>query len=451
MKYIYDVLPETVQNILISLYGLKLRNDRFSSCYKKTIKNIDFDLSPTNHELSAHIINFIRKASVDVPFYRTECQEDFPKSSGDLIKNLKKFPIITKNNIQENPELFISERKSGKITTNHTSGSTGSPLNISMCSSSLQINYAFFHKFLSELGLDEFDKSATFAGRLIVPKGRNKPPFWRMNWAMKTLLLSSYHISALTFRDYLSAMESWAPKYIDCYPSTIYELAMFSRQFGIVPNINLKAIVTSSETLFPHQRDLIEDVFRCPVYDYYGCAEQAVFACQLPEEKSSHYRVAAQYCLVEVLDDNNTPVSPGEEGRLVCTNIFNSVMPLIRYDIGDSAVLGSYFENTHFARSLVCVHGRVDDVVKNSKGQKIGRLDPVFKGLSGIKEAQIIQHSLKRLEVRIVKFESCSIDTSKIIKLIKDRVGDDFTIEIRYVSSIPRTSSGKFRAVISKI
>lgn len=451
MKKIYDVLPVFLQNLLVSLYGFKLKNERFSSRYKIEICKIDFELSPTDEEVKELIFTFLDMASRDVPFYNSISQDVDLLDSTDLGILLGSFPIIKKSDIQADPKRFITNQSPRKVLVNHTSGSTGSPLDVFMSPAALQINYAFFHKFLDKIGLNEFDRSATFAGRLIVPKERDRPPFWRTNWAMKTLLLSSYHISESTFKDYFSALASWRPSYIDCYPSAIYELALLSKQFDFPPSIKLKAIVTSSETLFEHQRELIEDVFQCPVYDYYGCAEQAALAIQLPGNDSSGYRVPAQYCLIEVLDEDDRPVSPGNEGRLVCTNIFNSVMPLIRYDIGDSAILGAYYEGTRFAKSLSRINGRTDDVIKNNRGEKIGRLDPIFKGLTGIKESQIVQHSLGHLEVRIVKYENGQVDVEKLRDLIKERVGKEFVVDITYTNSIPRNSSGKFRAVVSKV
>lgn len=451
MNKIYNVMPVFVQNLMISIYGLKIRRERFSSFYYRSLNIIDFYVPPSDNELKERVKGFLSGVVEDVPFYKASVSKDQLLMSKDLVDAVSCFPVVSKQEVRSTPDSFRASRLPRKIVKNHTSGSTGSPLEVFLSPESLEFNYAVFHRFLSEIGLNEFKRSATFAGRLIVPVEETKPPFWRTNWAMKTLLLSSYHISSRTFRDYIEALEGWAPEYIDSYPSAIYELALFLKEYNVATSLNLKAIVTSSETLFTYQRQLIEEVFRCPVFDYYGCAEQAVFACQLPSKSPFLYYVPAQYCLVEVLDESNNPVSPGHEGRLVCTNVFNNAMPLIRYDIGDTAVLSEYFEGTSFAKSLVCIQGRVDDVVVNSRGQRIGRLDPAFKGVSGIREAQVIQHSLTRLELKIVRSPGCSVDASQIIKSIKDRVGDDINVDVMYVEAIPRNSSGKFRSVVSNI
>jgi phenylacetate-CoA ligase len=126
-------------------------------------------------------------------------------------------------------------------------------------------------------------------------------------------------------------------------------------------------------------------------------------------------------------------------------------MPLIRYDIGDRAVLKEYHAGTHFAKSLANINGRVDDVITTKEGVKVGRLDPLFKGLTGIKEAQIVQHSFEEIEIRLVPFKNVEIDEDELIRLLRERVGETFNVTISYYDLIPRSESGKFRSVVSKI
>ena len=454
MKNIYDILPIFFQNLAISIYGYKLRRERHGAEYRRILQDIDLCLNPRDSELESSIIHFLIEAIHSVPAYGDVLSESSLRGEGeinDVVSTLKKFPITDKKTLRENQNFYVSNKLKAKVFINHTSGSTGTPLEITTNSLALQFNYAFFHRFLFEVGVSEFERSATFAGRIIVPKKQRSSVFWRKNHAMNTLLLSSYHISKKNAKAYFDALESWKPTYIDSYPSAIYELASLFKELDIKPRINLKAIVTSSETLFHYQRKLIEEVFDCPVFDHYGCAEQAVVAFQLKSEKNAPYFVPAQYCLVEVLDDSGNPVSPGDEGRLICTNLFNSSMPLIRYDIGDRAILKEYYPGTPFAKTLVRISGRVDDVITTSEGVKVGRLDPMLKGIKGIKEAQIVQHSFNFIEIRLVLFDGASIDEEKLIGLLRDRVGDSFSINIKYVKSIPRNKSGKFRSVISKV
>ena len=42
--------------------------------------------------------------------------------------------------------------------------------------------------------------------------------------------------------------------------------------------------------------------------------------------------------IVEFLRDDDSPCSPGEDGRIVVTELVNFGMPVIRYEVGDRGV-----------------------------------------------------------------------------------------------------------------
>jgi phenylacetate-CoA ligase len=94
------------------------------------------------------------------------------------------------------------------------------------------------------------------------------------------------------------------------------------------------------------------------------------------------------------------------------------------------------------------VEGRNDDVLFSKDGRAVGRLDPVFKTDLRIEEAQIVQNSLSEILVRVVPGEGFGPTQAGLLTTrIKDRLGD-MNVRLEEVESIPRTSRGKFRAVI---
>lgn len=442
---VYEKCPIWLQNILISLYGYKVKSERFGSVYRSYSNSINLDSGLV--EKKSEIFDFLSHAVKNVPFY--EGLDINLKSVDDVESAILRFPIIEKTFLKANSERFLSKVRISSTKVINTSGTTGTPLRVKVSTESLQRNYVFFHKFLAEAGVSEFSRSATFAGRVLVPNGQKRPPFWRVNRAMNTLLLSSYHISKETAEDYIDALSRFAPDFIDSYPSAIFELANLALNLNIKRNFSLKAIITSSETLSDFQRSVIERYFGCPVFDYYGSAEQSVLAFQVPGRSS--YVVPAEYCLVEVLDSDDRPVDIGEKGRIICTGFINKNMPLIRYDIGDEAVVSEFHENSRFVKAFRSIVGRTDDVIHTVDGYRIGRLDPVFKGIEGVSECQIIQHSISRIEVKVVESSSGQLDELKLKAALASRLGESIAVEVNRVDRIPRDSAGKFRSVISNI
>ena len=367
----------------------------------------------------------------------------------EILKN--QFSILEKREVRGRHEEFVSEVASArKCITVFTSGTTGSPLEVVATKSSVAQNFAFFSGFLRQHGLDPFARSATFAGRLIVPRSQNAPPYWRCNYAMRTWLFSSYHIGLRTIPAYLKQLEKVEPTYIDSYPSSVYAIARYIVENRVKHSVRPIAIVTSSEVLTRRQREIIEEAFKCPVFDQYGSAEMVVFAAQCG---SGSYHLHPLYGIAEVVNEQGRTCDPGEPGDLVVTGLINDAMPLIRYRIGDCAALratpctcGSTFP------ALSEVLGREDDYIITPEGNFVGRLDPLFKGLKGLVEAQIVQDSVERIEVLIVpsgEFDEHAQAT--LIGSLRERVGDRMEIRLRTVEAIPRTANGKFRSVISRV
>jgi phenylacetate-CoA ligase len=72
--------------------------------------------------------------------------------------------------------------------------------------------------------------------------------------------------------------------------------------------------------------------------------------------------------------------------------------------------------------------------------------------MHNIVESQIIQEKVDELLVKVVKNDRYSDnDEKKLLAAFNERLGDQVTIKIEYVDSIPKTKSGKFKWVISKI
>jgi phenylacetate-CoA ligase len=454
---IYELSPITVQNLLISVYGYQLKKARYAGHFKQYLEALNKSQFHSKEQLHQLQQDQFRKlvgiALTSTPFYQDLiCDKSIGIENITLENFTDIFPVITKDILRREQIRFVSDSKQPhKPVKIHTSGTSGTPLTISTTADSLQKNYAFFYRFLSWAGVNLGDRCATFAGRVLIPARQKKPPYWRYNVATNTILCSSYHIAEHTIEYYIRALEKFKPVYIDSYPSALYEIAKFINQTGKQHTIRLKCIITSSETLFDYQREALEKAFHCKVYDHLGSAEMATLITQC---EHGSYHANPEYGLLEVLDNNDQPVSSGTSGRLICTSLINPTMPLIRYELGDSISLSekSCLCGRHFP-VIASITGRTDDLIIGCDGQKVGRLDPVFKKLDGsIKETQIIQTDYRNITIKMATEDHYDRkNTDNIINEIKNRVGDCMQFNIEYVDHIPRTSSGKFRSVISLV
>ena len=100
---------------------------------------------------------------------------------------------------------------------------------------------------------------------------------------------------------------------------------------------------------------------------------------------------------------------------------------------------------------LASIEGRDDDVLVTREGRRIGRLDPVFKSVLPLREAQIVQETLERVRVRYLPAPGFGENSARtLIEELRARLGP-MEIVLEAVDSLPRTSTGKFRAVVSQL
>ena len=210
-------------------------------------------------------------------------------------------------------------------------------------------------------------------------------------------------------------------------------------------SVCLNSIITSSEYLSPESRTLVEDRFRCKVFDWYGQFERvaAIANCE-----HGRYHVLTDYSHVELLNSGN--------GRyeIVGTNFNNELYPLVRYKTGDHVLLSD--ETTcpcgRVYPLVKGIEGRVVDYVYASSGQQVFALDQCVKGVAGIVGSQYVQDKLGQIEVRIVAgtdFNEAAL--SKLTDNVKKRLGEDMSVSVVEVKMLERTQNGKVRQAICNI
>ena len=455
-QLIYNNSSIFIQNVIITTYGHYIKKLRYGEKYQKQRALLSQSENYSKEEFldlqSKKLSELIQHAFDHVPYYRSIFKKYGLKPEDLCISNFsEKLPTLSKSDIRTNgPGMWSTFFDKKELKIINTSGTTGTPLTIQTTKTAIQKNYAFFARSLNWAGVSVGEPSVTFAGRVFIPPRQNHPPYWRSNNGLNNMLFSSYHISEQNIPYYIEALELSNPKFIDSYPSAIYVIARYIIDKKISHTVKPKAIITSSETLLTEHKHTIEQAFGCRVYDQYGSAEMTAFIAQC---EHGSYHANPEYGIVEILDDAGHPVKLGDPGRLVCTGFLNFAMPFIRYYIGDSAILST--DRCKCGRNFPVVEsllGRTDDLIITKDGRSIGRLDPIFKGLVAIKETQIIQKDLGNIVVKIVRDKGYNEKSGgTLVHELKKRIGDGANISIEYVESIPRTSSGKFRSVISHV
>lgn len=452
-KFYYSS-PVWMQNWLVTMMGYKLYKRRYAGDVAKQIRR-DLEMAATwdRNQIEAYqgerLHQMVKFCAEHIPYYQQKFAE-YQLKPADItsVKDLNKIPILPKDVVRQNSDA-LKNRLSKPYMVQNTSGSTGTPLSIWVDEYTYKLAMALLVQHEERFGVHFGERRATFAGRMVQPISDLTPPFSRFNKAENQLLFSSYHLNKDTFRHYEKELNDFAPNEIIGYPSSIYELAFQFKAHNSKPTFDLKAIITNSETLLDWQRETIEDVFGVNVRDYYGTAEYVTFSgqCEL-----NNYHLSPIIGITEVTNESDDCVFE-QEGIVTTTTLTNYSMPLLRYQLGDRAVLSNKTCGCgKQSRFLTKVLGRIDDVIITESGRKIGRVDHIFKGQSGIKEAQIIQKDLARCEIHIVKANNeAVIDVRLIQKNLIERTSTSMAVDIIFKDSIQKNKNGKFKSVINEM
>jgi phenylacetate-CoA ligase len=236
------------------------------------------------------------------------------------------------------------------------------------------------------------------------------------------------------------------------YPGSLYQLALRAseRQW----ERPLASIVTWGDNLYPHYRSVIESAFHTTITDTYGIGEGTHIAAQCSEAKS--YHIHSLDVIVEVVADDGSKVSPGEQGNILITRLHPGPMPLIRYRIGDIVTRGdsSPCACGRGFETLGGVQGRDTDYVVTPSGNRliVHYFTGILEHFKTIDEFQIVQDRLESIQLNIVPAQGWnSTVAGEIIRSLKVGGGSDLDIRIELVNQIPLTRGGKRRFIISRV
>jgi len=453
---LYQRLPYPLRVAMASTKGYSLRRWRYGPETDRLIADIHsrekWSAEQWRSWQAERLSLVLERAVKEVPYYRDYWREHSTPGDSEPWRNLANWPILKKDVVRSNSRAFVSEACSiWKMATNETSGTTGTPVSFYRTLDTVRLCYAFFEARVRQWhGVSWKHRWAILGGHLVAPFHQKKPPFWVWNIALNQLYLSTHHLTAQHTKSFVDAMRRHRANHLVTYPASGKVMAdhMLEQSLEAPP---LRAVFSNAEGLTPAARDSMTRAFGCPVVDTYGMGEHVLAASECPEGRMHTW---PEMGLIEVFDDfEDRPVNDGEAGRLILTGLLNADMPLIRYEVGDRGRLATSDTTCRCGRTLPClaaIEGRASDLLVTPDGRRIFWLNPTFYGLP-VREGQIIQERLDRIEVRVLPAAGFGeADKATIIQRLRERVGE-VDIRVNVVDHIPRLASGKFRPVICKL
>jgi phenylacetate-CoA ligase len=452
---LYEALPVFAQNIACSAAGWVRVRQRFTRHFWRTLEEWERSAAACDDELRAiqalrlaHLVGYARE---HVPHYANLPPMRRRRDPREAVAaTLAEVPPLEKSAYRDAPLEFLSrELPRLRWTRGQTSGTTGTALRLWYTTDALAEEYASVWRMRRRLGVSPSDPHLTFGGRMVVPYRASEPPFWRRDAALNQTLFSLYHMTTRNLPAYVDGVHEAEAAYAQGYPSSLHLIARALLDAGRpLPKGKLAAVFTSSETVLATQRATIEKAFGAPLLDRYGASE---FAVSMTGCAAGNLHVDMEYCIVEVEPEERGP--GWVRGPLLVTGFANPATPFIRYRIGDIGTrleapcpcgrAGDVFES---------IDGRIEDYVVTPDGRLLGRLDHVFKSLTDIAEAQIVQLAVDRLVVYVVPQPSYGEASQRaLLRELRARLGEEMAIKIERVAEIARQPNGKLRLVKSML
>jgi phenylacetate-CoA ligase len=352
--------------------------------------------------------------------------------------------FVTKTMLREHPERFVRRRAPGSLlrSTIRTSGTSGTPLTLVQTLGAVIREEGFVQRQLRWIGWRPGQRRAWIRGDIVCA---DRPPdgrCWCHDHVGRMLLMSSYHLSETTMGGYIEALEGYDPVVLHAYPSSVAALAAWLEAHGRrYRGAALRGVLTSSETLEPDMRALVERAFGVRVFDWYGQAERvaAIGSCEL-----GSYHVLTDYGVVELLE--------GDDGscELVGTTLNNPAMPLRRYRTGDRVLPGSGAPCPcgRVFPTVQAVIGRQERSVTLPDGRIVARLDRVFQGHDRhLIEGQVLYANDGSFRLRVVAGPGFSaLEEAALVKAFLLRV-PGAAVAVERVPAIPRGPNGKFEFI----
>jgi phenylacetate-CoA ligase len=423
--------------------------------FKEVEKTQWLSVDEINRIQWAKLGNLLEYAFTNVPFYH-RLFETLNMTPRDIATpdNFRKLPLLGKEDIRNNISYIVSSKYTIRdLIPNSTGGSTGVNLNFFNDRKHVGDVSAIDLRSKRWAGLEIGDKNAFLWGSPFDISFQDNLKNKIYNKLFRTLFLSSYNLSEENMVVYAKKLLRYKPKVIVGYPSPLYHFARFLEE-NEIRDINPKSIISSAEVLYDYQKELIESVFQCKVFNRYGCREFSTIAQECSEHSGMH--INAEHVYVECLRGDGEPAALGERGELVITDLDNYGMPFIRYRIGDIGVLSD--RKCNCGRGLPIlekIEGRAFDIVVGTNGRAVGGTfwTLLFRtAMEGILQFQVVQESMSEIDIKIVPdetFEEGQVNV--LIKKIRAYLGEDMNIHFQMVDKIPLTKSGKSRFVISKV
>ena len=441
--------------LIRNLFGKIPNKLKYYPTFGSTLKEIKKTQLYSKREIEKYQYNklyaLLKHSEETVPWYNKSFKKHgISYKDFKCVEDIQKFPFITKEEIRDNIELFVSNKfDAKKLIYVTTGGSTGIPFGFYISNKQQIFEYAFFNHSWG------FQDIHPMKNTSVVLRGGytgSKEELFYYEPITREWHFSIYNLNESNFQKYYNKLCAIKPKFIQAYPSAILQFSNYMLEKGL--SFEIDTVMLGSENLFSWQEKIIKKAFKTNIHSWYGQAEKVCLATQT--KKSKLFHCYPQYGLTELINSNEDYLKiEGETGQIVGTSFINFAMPFIRFKTLDFATLAKD-DNTEMPNCLKFskIVGRSQEFIFSKNNTRISMAainmhDDIF---DEIKQFQFYQDTPGFIILKLVPKKTITTRTIKKIKIgLAAKLGDAYKLEVQIVDKINLSKSGKFRMLDQKL
>jgi phenylacetate-CoA ligase len=392
----------------------------------------------------------LARAYREVPLYRERFEKAhlLPEQVRTLA-DLARLPILEKDAVRDAfPHGIVARDVDlARCRIQQTSGSTGQCLEIALDRTSDDARTLFTQRVYGLQGFTFWRKTA-YLFPYPLPLQRN------LGLYRNTRIDSNLAAPAI-----VAELERFGPDLLAATPSDLFDLC--DGYAGDLRELGLRAVCCHSEPLSADERAHLAERFGCPVSANYYCNEVWAIAAECSHGTLHQFPDSV---VLEIVDDCDRPVPPGEKGHAIVTSLHNHAQPFIRYRLGDVV---AWAPEIRCACGLALpalrgLEGRDDDYLLFPDGRRlhpskvtVAVKSPCFRfpGRQIYRDYRITQHAPAAVRVQIVPgrdrelLEACLRESRENLARL---LGPQFEVEVALVPALER-GTGRKRKILERL
>lgn len=230
-------------------------------------------------------------------------------------------------------------------------------------------------------------------------------------------------------------------RYLMGLPTRIEAVAYAAQDLG--RTLSIDAVITRGQEVSAYQAHLFREVFSAATLPMYSTQEGGKLAH--PCAECGLFHINAEAVLIEVVDADGRAVPAGAEGEVLITPFLNYAQPLIRYRVGDWAVVAAPCSCGRGLPALERISGRTYHMFVTDTGERFvpsvseGRIAKL-----GAAMWQLAQVGELQAEFRYSKRQGApAISVAAFMEATEGTLPPAFNIRIKEVPSFPLRRGGK--------